>query len=92
MNQFGAAARCPFGKISLLNQQSAVSPGCSIHRYSQTGCSAADDEEFPRLISVFDSVEYFIAFHRVLPSFCEPSMVWTGYGGNNKQSVRDRPG
>jgi hypothetical protein len=49
MNQFRTPAGCPFGKISLFQQQHPVSPVGSVHSDSQTGRTTANNDQIPFL-------------------------------------------
>jgi len=86
---FCAATRCPFGKISLFNQQGAVSPGSRIDCDSKAGCSSANDEEIPRFVSILDSIERFVAFHKVVNEFLR-IIPWCGLATEGTKKVRPR--
>jgi hypothetical protein len=49
----------------LFNNQRAVSSRGRINSYPKSCCTAAYDEKIPRFLCVLDSIQYFVAFHRV---------------------------
>ena len=63
VNELGAPARGGFGKIALLDQHGAITPGRSLHGRSQTARPPADHQHIPDGGRFADSFQRFIAIH-----------------------------
>ena len=62
VDQFGAPAGSPLGKVALLQEQGPVAAAGRLHRRTQTGSAAADHDHVPERLS-FQPLQQFRTHH-----------------------------
>ena len=63
VRQLGAAARCPFAEIALLEQQHVVAAAGRVNGHADAGRAATDDNHVPGLAVRANPTPHFVACH-----------------------------